>query len=195
MDQGKFSTWWVQRYFLIFKLWASIKCNYLCIVCSSIVCLVTIKVLQLGKNFIQLSVILNYRVKCFVWISWTSSAITVNWELNKMAWPRCHVVSKRIINCQKVQFLILIQARPFSCYTSARARKQVFRIKRGCSNDMYYHSFEMNLLPHRHHQDWWHYLVSKSYLLLTHLCHQQWARSPLLFCESDKTICVKHSQL
>ena len=26
----------------------------------------------------------------------------------KMAWPHCHVISKRIINCQKVQFLILI---------------------------------------------------------------------------------------
>ena len=64
----------------------------------------------------------------------------------KMAWPR-HVISKRIINCQKVQFLILTQARPFSCYTSARARKQVFRIKWGCSSYMfmmYYHSLEMS---------------------------------------------------
>ena len=64
----------------------------------------------------------------------------------KMAWPR-HVISKRIINCQKVQFLILIQARPFSCYTSARARKQVFQIKSGCSSYMfmmYYHSLEMS---------------------------------------------------
>lgn len=54
----------------------------------------------------------------------------------KMAWPR-HVISKRIINCQKVQFIILIQARPFSCYTSARARKQVFQIKSGCSSYMF----------------------------------------------------------
>lgn len=105
----------------------------------------------------------------------------------KMAWPR-HVISKRIINCQKVQFLILIQARPFSCYTSARARKQVFWVKWGCSSYMNYHSFEMSLLPHHHHQEWWHYLASKSYSLLLHLCHQQWARSPLLFCESDQTI-------
>lgn len=56
----------------------------------------------------------------------------------KMAWPR-HVISKRIINCQKVQILILIHARPFSCYTSARARKQVLRIKWGCSSYMYYY--------------------------------------------------------
>lgn len=107
----------------------------------------------------------------------------------KMAWPRCHVISKRIINCQKVRFdLILIQARPFSCYTSARARKQVFWVKWGCSSYMNYHSFEMSLLPHHHHQEWWHYLASKSYSLLLHLCNQQWAMSPLLFCESDKTI-------
>lgn len=106
----------------------------------------------------------------------------------KMAWPR-HVISKRIINCQKVQILILIQATPFSCYTSARARKQVFQIKWGCSSYMYYYSFEMSLLPHHHHhQEWWHYLASKSYSLMLHLCHQQWFRSPLLFCESDKLI-------
>lgn len=86
----------------------------------------------------------------------------------KMAWPHCHVISKRIINCQKVQFLILIQARPFSCYTSARAGKHVFWIKWSCSNYMHYHSFEMSLFRHHHHQDWWHYLASKSYSLLLH---------------------------
>ena len=70
----------------------------------------------------------------------------------KMAWPRCHVTSRRILNCEKVQFLILIQARPFSCYTSARARKQVFQIKSGCSSYMfmmYYHSLEMSLSSSR----------------------------------------------
>ena len=109
----------------------------------------------------------------------------------KMAWPRCHVTSKRILNFQKVQFLILIQARPFSCYTSARARKQVFRIKWGCSSYMYYHSFKMSLLPHHHHhQEWWHYLASKSYSLMLHSCHQQWAGSLLLFCELDKLIII-----
>ena len=89
----------------------------------------------------------------------------------KMAWPHCHVISKRIINCQKVQFLILIQARPFSCYTSARAGKHIFWIKWSCSNYMHYHSFEMSLFRHHHyhrHQDWWHYLASKSYSLLLH---------------------------
>ena len=83
----------------------------------------------------------------------------------KMAWPHCHVISKRIINCQKVQFLILIQARPFSCYTSARAGKHVFWIKWSCSNYMHYHSFEMSLF--RHHRS-----LSSSSRLVTLSCQQ-----------------------
>ena len=109
----------------------------------------------------------------------------------KMAWPR-HVISKRIINCQKVQFLILIQARPFSCYTSARARKQVFLVKWGCSSYMfmmYYHSLEMSSSSSRVVT-----LSCQQVLLVIALMSSTMSQVSLTLLWIRQNYCVKHSQ-